>query len=323
MPAFSSAARIAGAGPMPMREGSTPTTARRRCGRAASTPAPAALSAVERIIIAAPSTMPEALPAVTKPSLSNAVGRLARSSIVVSGRRWSSCSIIFARFPFPTSTGTTSSASRPAAQASPARCWERQRELVLLLAGDAVVAGQVVRRLRHVEAAVGVEQGDHQEVLELPLAELEALARAADDVRRLRHVLHAAGEAGRGVAGEDRLGAGDDGLDAGAAEAVDGERRHLLGHAGLERHVARAVDGVARGLQRVADDGVVDLLPARCRCARAGRAPRAPPRSIAVTSVKWPLYSAIGVRAPSTRTRSRASISVRASVGKSISQHLT
>jgi hypothetical protein len=81
--------------------------------------------AVVRIIIAAPSTMPEALPAVTKPSLSNAGGRAARSAIVVSGRMWSSRSMVFARLPFPTSTGTTSSLILQAAQASPARFWER------------------------------------------------------------------------------------------------------------------------------------------------------------------------------------------------------
>jgi hypothetical protein len=44
---------------------------------------------------------------------------------VVSGRRWSSLSIILARFPFPTSTGVTSSAIFPEAHAAPARCCER------------------------------------------------------------------------------------------------------------------------------------------------------------------------------------------------------
>ena len=209
--------------------------------------------------MAAPSTIPEALPAVTKPSLSKAVGSPARSSMVVSGRRWSSRSTSFARLPFPTSTGATSSASCAVGPRLARPLLGADGELVLLLAADAVVAGQVVARLRHVAAAVGVHQGDHQEVLELPLAQLEAAAGAPDHVRRLRHVLHAADQAGRGVAGQDGLGAGDDRLDARAAQAVDGERRHLLRHAGLERHVAGAVDGVRRGLEGVAHDGVVDL----------------------------------------------------------------
>src|SRR2546430_12534294 len=46
----------------------------------------------------------------------------------------------------------------------------------------------------------------------------------------------------------------------GTAEAVHGQRRHFLRHACPEPDVARAVDGVPRGLQRVADDDVIDLF---------------------------------------------------------------
>src|SRR5215203_2370043 len=46
-------------------------------------------------------------------------------------------------------------------------------------------------------------------------------------------------------------------------------------------------------------------MPVRSKRARAACAPR----SIAEISAKEPLYSAIGVRTPSTRTRSRSSIS--------------
>jgi hypothetical protein len=66
--------------------------------------------------------------------------------------------------------------------------------------------------------------------------------------------------------------AGDDRLDAAAAEAVDRERRSLGGHARLERDVARAVDGVARSLQGVAHHGVVNLFRRDAR--RFERAPR-------------------------------------------------
>ena len=78
---------IAGAGPMPMIAGSTPTVAHagepadRLRGRAPSRP-----SRDARISAAPPSTMPLALPAVTVPSFENAVGSLASPSIVVSGR---------------------------------------------------------------------------------------------------------------------------------------------------------------------------------------------------------------------------------------------
>ena len=125
IPARSRALRIAGAGPIPMRDGSTPTTAQETILPSGFQPRSAARAAVERIIIAAPSTMPEALPAVTKPSLSKAVGSVASSSIVLSGRMWSSRSTSLARLPFPTGTATTSCDSRQAFHASSARRWER------------------------------------------------------------------------------------------------------------------------------------------------------------------------------------------------------
>ena len=73
--------------------------------------------------MAAPSTMPEALPAVTEPFSSKAGGSLARPSRLESGRRCSSRSTVLARLPLPTSMGATSSPSRPASHAAAARCW--------------------------------------------------------------------------------------------------------------------------------------------------------------------------------------------------------
>ena len=83
-------------------------------------------------------------------------------------------------------------------------------------------------------------------------------ARAANDVRGLAHVLHPAREGDPRLAEADHLHRGDDGLDAGAAEPVHGERGHLDGQPRLEADVAGAVDRVARGLQGVAHDHVVD-----------------------------------------------------------------
>jgi hypothetical protein len=95
-------------------------------------------------------------------------------------------------------------------------------------------------------------------------------------VRGHGHRLHAADERRPRLAQEDHVRAGDDRLDAAAAEAVDGERGPVVRHARLERDVARAVDGVARGLKRVADDGVVNLLRRHARVferAARGRRP--------------------------------------------------
>ena len=83
-PAFRSAILVAGTGPMPMMSGSHPATPH-------DTMRPSgcffALSAVVTTTIAAPSTMPLALPAVTKPSFANAGFNFASPSSVVSGRR--------------------------------------------------------------------------------------------------------------------------------------------------------------------------------------------------------------------------------------------
>ena len=69
-----------------------------------------------------------------------------------------------------------------------------EREFILRLASDAVFAREIFGCSRHVAAAVSIEQGDHQRVLELPLAQSKTPSRATDHVRRLAHGLNTAGE---------------------------------------------------------------------------------------------------------------------------------
>ena len=126
-----------------------------------------------------PSTMPLALPAVTVPSFENAAGSLASPSSVVSGRMWSSLSTTVTPLRVLISTGTTSSVKRPSAHALRRELLAAQRERVLLLARDAVLAGALLRGLRHEEAAVRIEQRFVQIVLELALAESKPRAQAA------------------------------------------------------------------------------------------------------------------------------------------------
>ena len=83
---MSSTSRVAGTGPMPISAGSTPTVA--QCVSRASgvrpwvrTPCADASSSA-----AAPSTMPDAFPAVTQPFLLKAAGSFASPSSVESGR---------------------------------------------------------------------------------------------------------------------------------------------------------------------------------------------------------------------------------------------
>ncbi len=77
-------------------------------------------------------------------------------------------------------------------------------------------------------------------------------------VRRLAHVLHASREDGARATELDVLRRGRDRLDARATQAVDRQRRHVVRHSSFQRDVARAVDRVVRGLQCIADHGVVD-----------------------------------------------------------------
>ena len=83
----SSSLRIAGAGPMPMRLGSTPTAAQETSRAIGASPWVITPSSEAMTSAAPPSTMPLALPAVTVPSFEKAAGSLARASSVVSGRR--------------------------------------------------------------------------------------------------------------------------------------------------------------------------------------------------------------------------------------------
>ena len=129
----------------------------------------------------------------------------------------------------------------------------------------------------HRAAAVGVEERRPQVVLELPLAEAQAVSKPADDVRRLAHALGAAGEHDVGLAEQNHLPAADGRLNAGTAQPIDRQRRHFDRHARLQPDVARAVDRVGARLQHVAEDDVIDhasgATPVRChRRARRERA---------------------------------------------------
>ena len=69
-----------------------------------------------------------------------------------------------------------------------------QRVGIGVFARDAVLRRAVLRGDRHRAAGVRIVQPFPQPVFELALAQLESAARAANDVRHLAHVLHAAGE---------------------------------------------------------------------------------------------------------------------------------
>ena len=132
------------------------------------------------------------------PSLVKAGRSLASDSAVVSARMPSSVRehdrvALALRDRRP---ATTSSSKRPFFQASAARWWRAGRERVLLLAGEGLLAG-VGRLGQQAHRLVG--EGVPQPVVRhgsssVDVAVLEALARLRQQVRRVGHRLHAAGD---------------------------------------------------------------------------------------------------------------------------------
>ena len=133
--------------------------ARAASGHARSTAASDAISSAQ-----APSLTPEALPAVTVPSVRNGVGSLASSSSVVSradarrARRRSGSPLPLRNCHRRRSRRRTGRALRAAA-----RCWLAQRERVLVGARDLELLGDVLGRLGHrIDAVLRLHQRVHE-----------------------------------------------------------------------------------------------------------------------------------------------------------------
>ena len=134
-------------------------------------------------------------------------------------------------------------------------------ERVLLLAGevgagDVALLGQRAHRLVGELVAEGVV--GHR-VDQRGVAVLEALARLRQQVRRLGHRLHAAGDDDLVLAGADQLVGQRDRVDAGEADLVDRDRRDVHRDAGLDGGLAGG-DLAGAGLDDLAHDHVLDLV---------------------------------------------------------------
>src|SRR3954470_1950085 len=112
-PAFLSAAREAGMGPVPMIDGSTPACAQDTIRASGVLPLFCAWAALIRTTAAAPSLRPEAFAAVTVPSLAKAGRNLEIESIVTPALGYSSVSTTTSPLRVLTVTGAISSLNRP------------------------------------------------------------------------------------------------------------------------------------------------------------------------------------------------------------------
>ena len=122
-PARPSALRVDGIGPVPITAGSTPAVAKDAMRANGVRPRLAASRAVISTSAAPPSLMPEALPAVTVPSLLKAGRSFAIASALASWRMYSSSLTTTSPLRPLMVTGVISSLNRPAFCAALALCW--------------------------------------------------------------------------------------------------------------------------------------------------------------------------------------------------------
>ncbi len=125
-PALASTARVAGAGPMPIMRGATPTVAVATTRARGVRPCCLAAASDATISMAAPSLTPEALPAVIVPSGRTTGFSLARLSMVVARGCSSWLTMIGSPFFWAMVTGVISAARRPLAWAAEALAWLRR-----------------------------------------------------------------------------------------------------------------------------------------------------------------------------------------------------
>ena len=146
-----------------------------------------------------------------------------------------------------------------------------ERELVLLLAADAVALGHVLAGLAH--------RLERKHRLHLRIREPPAERRVPDglvparpgrvrlghDERRTAHRLDATGHEQVAVPRRDRMAGGDDCRQPGRAEPVHGHARDRVGQAREQDAHARHVPVVLAGLVRGAEVDVLDLARAHAR----------------------------------------------------------
>ena len=212
------------------------------------------------MIAPAPSLTPGELPAVCEPSLPCRPGSLASDSSEESAAR--RLVDLDHRVALPALDGDGDDLLRePALVGRGDRALVRaQRPAVHVGARDLELVADLGGLLEHLLAREGVGEPvvDHR-VERLDVAHAEAEAGVREQVRRLRHRLHAAADADLHVARADRLVEQPDRADARSADLVDRLRGDLDRDAGLDLGLARGDLADAR-LQDLAHHHVLHLL---------------------------------------------------------------
>ena len=251
---------------------------------------------------AAPSEICDAEPAVIVPSLANAGRSRPSDSTVVSARTpSSSLNSIGVALALRDRDRDDLVVEQAVLGRARSQLVRPRRELVLLLAGEVVASVVVLGGQAHRDLVDGAEQRvvGHR-VHHRPVAVLDALAAADQDVRGVGHRLHATGDHDVELAGADQLVGQGDRIEPGQADLVDGQRRHVQGDATGDRRLPGG-DLAGTGLDDVAHDHVVHLIGTTPALSRAPLMAM-PPRSAAEKPFSEPRSRPIGVRAPATIT---------------------
>ncbi len=160
-----------------------------------------AASSVATRRAAAPSVMPEALPAVTVPPARNTGGSLASDSAVMPSRGCSSCSTRVSPLRPSTSSGAISRSKRPLLRAASQRCWLESAQA----SASARVRPLSAASSSAVSPITSPESGSLKPSRYMPstifgVPQAVTPAGARQQVGRVRHALGAAGQDDRGLA---------------------------------------------------------------------------------------------------------------------------
>ena len=294
MPALASAAAAAFAGVRARYAKSSATYAWASTVASGSIPCVRAQASEQTTTQEAPSFTPGALPAVVVPSGSKTGRRAASLSGVVSRRMPSSA--------VTSPTGTISSSKRPASCASAARIVRAVRPGVLLLPADAELASHRGRLLHHVQPVEGRLQPVVDHVVEdLAVPEPVAEAGLRQQIRRVRHRLHAARDDELVLSAADHQIRDLDRPDRRGAHLVDRVGRHLLRDARRDRRLPRrCLAGSC--LEHLTHDDVADLGRVDRGALQRALRSRPPPRAVAGSAASPPPSRPNGVRTALTIT---------------------
>ncbi len=242
--------------------GSTPTVAYASTRASGVFPRSRAQLSVATASAAAPSLMPDALPAVTVPSFAwNAALRAASFSTVVPARGYSSRST---RTGAPFRCGTIDGhdfVCKPAVADRPLGARLALRgEAVLFLSAHPVLHRDCLGGVPHVAPLDRAREplGDHG-VQDLAMTHPVPPPGTFQQVRRVAHRLRAAGDDHIDEAGLHAFDGVHDGRETGAAHAVHRLTRHAVGQPGLERRLPGHIHALA-GLQHTPEDHIAHVL---------------------------------------------------------------